>query len=127
MTDAERIVELEAEVEYLKRELGLILDGDQVLRLREVLRLSPTQAQTVLALYLAKGRVLSLAQLDERVPAPTAGDDREESYFRVVTRKIRIILGPGIIETVWGLGYRITGRGELLVAAALGEPQDLAA
>lgn len=121
-----RCAELEEEVEFLRRELGLAADKLAVERISEAMRnragaSRPAAARTVAALYAAKGRPLSRFDILERVPPtkePHADPlDRGANIASVWISCARKGLGPGVIATVHGSGYRLTPEGMARVAA----------
>lgn len=118
MIAAERIAQLEAENAYLRAELGLTRTIDQLDRLRVGLRISPCQAALLLALADARGRPLTIEQLEERLPSAQGQVDRDTSFVRVVVYQLRRQLGRDVIET-GTKSYRIGDRGAVLVAQAL--------
>jgi two-component system, OmpR family, response regulator len=64
----------------------------------------------VLAYLMQKrGRVVSQAELTEHIYAQ--GWDRDSNTVEVFVARLRRKLGPGLIETVRGLGYRIEAAG----------------
>lgn len=78
--------------------------------------------KTLLALYAARGRALTLAHLDEAVPAEGNRADGDRNYsicFKVWVHQIRKALGADTIETIYGVGYRLTPKGMGAVASLL--------
>ncbi len=129
MSDAERIAELEEENAWLRSELGLVVDGDQLATLRKTYEMATGAACLVLALYRAKGRLLNKLQLHEAIPA--IWKDHDERCVKIVDVRIchaRKGVGRDAIETICGQGYGLTPEGMEKVRAALGEqPASVAA
>lgn len=139
MSAAGRIAELEAtvedlqaEVEYLRAELGLALDAERRSKVRLALGLSPGQTSLLMALHARRGRALTILQLDERIPQVIGRADRRASHVRVLVYQVRQRLGASVIETI-GDAYRASVLGvDLVDQALLGAPgaateEDLAA
>lgn len=122
MTSAERIAQLEAENAWLRAELGLAEDLDRHERLRQALSLSNGQTHLVLALHGARGRPLTLVQIDERIPAKLGRADRQLSYVRVLVYQTRLRIGRDAIEGLTR-AYRLTPAGLRIVGQALGGDQ----
>jgi len=118
MSLAERIAQLEAENAYLRAELGLSRSIEQLDKLRADLRLSPHQAALLLTLADARGRPLTLEQLDERLPSVHGRPERDPSFVRVLVHQLRRHLGRDVVET-GTKSYRIGARGAHLVTKAL--------
>lgn len=111
--------DLEEQVAYLESELGLRLAADELAGLRATFGLTPSEARAVLALHRAAGRTVTRAQVEEVMPSPTGKEERSRSLLSSTMFHIRRKLGPGIVETVWSAGFRITPAGQKLVASAL--------
>lgn len=113
-----RCEELAAEVAWLRGELGLDADSPQrVALMSRALKLTASRAAVLLALHAAHGRVLSKAHLEERTRL--LGGERESKIVDVYVSHLRQSLGRETIETVRGLGYRLTANGMKIVDAAL--------
>jgi len=115
-TACPRCAELEEEVAYLRAELGLQRDETQIALVREALPLGiPGRvgvARFLLALYAARGRVMTYAQIMEAVPPKAGGDDdRTYNLITIWACWARKALGRDIIDTVFGHGYRLTPEG----------------
>jgi DNA-binding response OmpR family regulator len=118
VTDAERIEELEAEVEYLRGELGL---ADDQTAQAKIAAAFPTRgmstARLVYAMYRSYPRCLSKPQLFD-----TMKHNEEDVQVKIVDIyicRIRKALGFGAIETHWGLGYSLSPHGYCQVLTAL--------
>lgn len=125
MNDADRIAELEERVAYLESELGLAVAIEQAHQVQRALSVTPTHAHFLLALYHCRGRSLSYAQLDERIPAVVGRGEAPQNTMRAFALQIRRRLGADSVSTVDG-GYRLGPIGHDLVRRAL-EPLQAAA
>lgn len=117
MTDAERIAELQAEVAYLRSELGLSIRHGHVHALCRELKVTRSQATVLLVLRAANSRGLTLEQLDERIPQ-THGRPRAGFTVRVFIYQIRKQLGADVIDSMVG-GYRLSSSGFALLDTIL--------
>lgn len=117
MTDADRIAELEAEVAYLRSELGLSIRHGHVHALCRELKITRSHATVLLALRAASGRGLSLEQLDDRIPL-AHGRPRAGYTVRVFIYQIRKQLGADVIDSMVG-GYRLSSAGFALLDSVL--------
>lgn len=114
-----RCEELEAEVAYLKGELGLTHELRDATRLRQRFRLSPNEAWLVLALHAAK-RPLSKYHLLENMPTLRGnGLDRYDGTIGVLVSRIRGKMGADAVTTVWGKGVEAGPALAAKVAEAL--------
>jgi len=114
-----RCAELEDEVRFLKRELGLDVEKNKVGRLQTMLAITPHQARILYVLYAARGRIVTADALDEMIPAE-GGETRDSlEVFKVQICKMRRAVGSNAIQNVWGKGYRITHLGQMVVEEAL--------
>lgn len=91
---------------YLERELGLQIARTEVDDVVRGLGVSVSQARLLIALYRAKGRVLSLLDLEEAAPSRTGSDERGD-IVRVHVHHIRKRLVADAILSCGGLGYRL--------------------
>ncbi|MBC6460173.1 response regulator transcription factor [Actinomadura sp. HBU206391] len=87
-------------------DLVLDRDGHQVRRAGGPVQLSPTEFKLLLFLMENTDRVLSKAQILNRVWRYDFGGDESivESYISYLRRKIDTV-EPKLIHTVWGIGY----------------------
>lgn len=121
-----RCEELEEENAWLKSELGIQQDVSRIMKLHKAMLASPAittsgrrgAAEFVSALYGAKGRVMTHAQLLESVPSRDR-EDRAPGITTVWAYVARCALGKDIIQTVFGRGYQLTPKGMKLVTAML--------
>lgn len=119
---------LRDEVAYLKSELGLQQDADVLARLSKAMRArndglrwtwqkATGSARIVARLYAVNGRPLSRAQLMDAAPAKTpVSDDRWDNIIDVWVCFARKALGKDAIDTVHGLGYKLSDVGMVRVA-----------
>ena len=114
-----RCQELEEEVRFLKRELGLDVERDKVGRLQTSLAITPHQARILYALYVARGRIITFDILHEMIPAEDGAPRDSVEVFKVQICKMRRAVGSNAIQNVWGKGYRITHLGQMVVEDAL--------
>lgn len=106
---------LREEIAQLRRELAYEVDLERVEEVRVGFEISPQEAQVLMGLYHAKGRALSHDQMLDTVPA-RGGLERESGKIPAVyVSRLRRRLGEGIINTVWGRGYRLTPEGVAVV------------
>lgn len=105
---ANRIADLEERVAYLERELGLSRDLTRVGSLvAKGWRGNP--ARIALALAYANGRILSDAQLADALPDRDRADD--SNNIKAHMWWVRKMMGYDAVETVRGIGYRMTPKG----------------
>ena len=119
MTDKERIAELEAEVAWLREELGRGPDEAETLSLR--LGLTPQQARVLEVLYGSRGRCLSSEFITDALPRiwDTPRKPILSKLIYVYICQIRKRIGPHFIETIQSRGWRLTDAGLRLVAETL--------
>jgi DNA-binding response OmpR family regulator len=120
--------ELLAEVARLKRRLLEEEDRELVVLCRDRLGLSAAMAVLLLALYRARSASKeSLFEVYETAPRkagrPPAGRDTDP--LKVIDVQLshirkRITRHGIIIETLWGIGYRLTPDGKAIVGRMLG-------
>ncbi|KAB8169836.1 response regulator [Streptomyces sp. 3MP-14] len=88
-------------------DLELDEDAHQVRRAGRPVRLSPTEFALLRYLLLNAGRVVSKAQILDRVWSGQADDTRiVETYVSYLRRKVDAA-GPTLIQTVRGVGYSL--------------------
>jgi len=110
------------EVAYLRSELGLLRDDDEIARLRRAYPMHRGAARLIMALRAAGHRGLTYHQLDEAIPqVKGTGGERDLKVLTVWAHYARKAVGSGVIETIWGKGLRLTPHGIALVDAALGK------
>jgi len=105
--DVQRIAELEEENTYLKRQLAMEVDQNQLIALRDKFGLTNTQAIVLSALVAAHGRTVEKAALvmllEERGSKIT-----DFEMIGVLVCHIRKAIGFESIKNVWGRGYRVS-------------------
>lgn len=119
-----RCEELKERVAWLESELGVQVNTSDAITICRELKIRPQAGQIVLALYRAKGRLVSNLQLWDAIPqvvSPKFDDDRSYKMLDVQVCNARKGLGDGMIETVWGKGKALSPAGMARVAAILGE------
>lgn len=115
----DRCPELEERIAWLESELGLIDHTSHIAAIRKALNASPSEAEIIFAMHSVKGRFVTKAWLDERV-APRMCEERATLNSIVVwVSRLRARLGRDFIESSWGQGYRLSDRGQRLVADVL--------
>lgn len=115
---AERVVELEEEVAYLKGELGLVVDADRLGRLVAASqRVSESRrgfgqggSWIALALYGAGNKGLPKTFLLDNMPRGEMTEGLSDTIVNVYIHKIRSIIGKDSIFTRYG-GYAMTDVG----------------
>lgn len=116
-----RCGELEAEVEYLKAELGAAIEETEQAALRRAWGLRPNEAWLVLYLYRNHGRLVNYWRIVEAMPSPLGNEDRGKNNVNVMVSRIRSKTAPRAIEVVRGsgvmLGDWLTERIPGLIAA----------
>lgn len=121
-----RCEQLEERVAWLESELGLQRDNDTYAKLRAYSRAvvpgySNTAARFIMALYGARGRVVSRFALLEAMPPRNGGEDeRSLNILSVWACWARKVVGRDGIEALWGRGYRLTPIGMARVAEIVG-------
>ncbi len=122
--------ELAERVAWLESELGIQRAETRVTKVATALRVNPQAARIILALYDAKGRVVTNMQLWDAIPQvrdPHFDDERAPKLLDVVIWKARQAL-PGCIRTIHARGRQLTPDGMARVAGVLDEqPQAIAA
>jgi hypothetical protein len=86
--------------------------------LREQGYLSPQQAALMATLYKARRTVTALA-LMELLPRADHAAELESNWSKVIVHRVRFFLGKDVIETIHGVGYKITPYGVEVVQRAL--------
>lgn len=114
------IEDLQAENAWLKDMLGLTPDVARFNRLRQC-GFQPAPARVALALLSRNGRPASYASLAECVPAKDHASDRDDYRVIIVyARHVRRFLGNDALQTIHGVGYRLTEIGADKLRALLG-------
>lgn len=105
----QRVEELEEEVAYLRRELGLSVEASKVGFLRS-LGVTRAEARVLLVLHAAQGRTLSIFQIADAAGYSPDGIKIHISRLRVLFPEIR---------TDRGLGYSLPSLGHDHVSSIL--------
>lgn len=114
--DREELVELAAFYEDL---LGVNDNLERTEQLRRHFRLEPGPAWLLSRLAAADGRLFKREALIDYLPCSDAAHDRADKIIDVQLVKVRKAIGPEAIETVRGVGWRLTPLGKLRVRRAL--------
>lgn len=109
--------ELEDEVTFLRGEMGMLVEVEDIRAVQDRWGASPHEARTLLALHRAKGRCVSRDMLSETVPERYG--DRLRFPADIYVSRLRARMGKGAIETIWGRGYAITPYGAAQVESVL--------
>jgi DNA-binding response OmpR family regulator len=112
----QRCQHLAEEVAYLKGELGIQYDEAELRRLQDAFSLPRGPAQFLRVLRNAKGRVVPHLQVLDALPG---NDDRSLTLLSVYACRVRNSLGHSALESVRGVGYRLSQSGLALAAQAL--------
>ncbi|HWE98844.1 MAG TPA: winged helix-turn-helix domain-containing protein [Caulobacteraceae bacterium] len=107
---------------WLESEVGFSLSSHERARIADKLRLTPKHTRLLLALYRARGRVLSVAQLIDTTDCET----ESRKAIVIMVCHIRDAHGDDVIRTHPTLGYSITAKGIALVEHCL-KPELVAA
>jgi DNA-binding response OmpR family regulator len=114
-----RIAELEAQVAYWRGLCGAADDSHRVNRVRQRLRLSPLEAKILLVLAgkpdqaIHRERIMAVLYDGPHPP--------DIKIIDVAICRMRSKIGPGVIVTVYDVGYQISDSGLAMVRGAIGE------
>lgn len=103
------IENLREQVAFYKSELGLVSDAGRHAIFRRRWKLTPYEASLLDALYSRAGRLMTRDLLMTKLYPD--GDEPEIHIVNVFLCRLRRKVGPGLIETDWGHGYRLTPAG----------------
>lgn len=118
--DCPRCADLEEEVAFLKSELGIRDDAEELHDLKLSLGLrGTTEASVLRRMFDAGGRVVMKVQLQEAIPARDDVRDRLLKEVDIYVCRLRKRLGAQAIETVYGKGYRLSASGMDIVGNVL--------
>ncbi len=109
--------EMQAELTYLRSELGLVAENEDIAALRRGLGVREQVARIVLA--LKSGRLLTPQQIGDRLPSVFAEDRDDITLVRTLMCQARQQLGPNTIINEFGIGYRMTEAGRARVGELL--------
>jgi len=122
MTPAQRIAELEAEVERLRELLGVTVRDSGLQRLVR-LKFPPRLARLAIALFQRGERPTPYYLYEEICPPQDHAAERDIlTLMKVDTCNLRKKLGRDAITTLWGQGVVLSPSGRVRVAALLGVP-----
>lgn len=122
----ERLEDLQDEVRELRRELGQITNEAEVDAIYRQLKVGGMNrrgsAQVISILYGAKGKPVSRYSLLRAIPTRYGGEpmDREAKIIDVWVSFARKTFGREYLQTVQGVGYRLTDAGMAKVSEILG-------
>lgn len=113
----DELVELAAFYEDL---LGVNDNLERTDQLRQAFDLPPGPAWLLSRLAAADGRLFKREALVDYLPPNDAAHDRTDKIVDVHMVKVRRAIGADAIETVHGIGWRLTPLGRYRVRRALG-------
>lgn len=120
-SNCHRLEETIADLRYQIAELRNDPSSGDLQALKSALGLSMGEAHLLMALYAAGSKVVTNTRLFAlRLASTKINDDADMQVIKVNMSKIRKKIGADAIETVWGVGYRITPVGKSLINQALG-------
>lgn len=109
--------ELRERIAYLESELRIQADDTEFARVKSAFGLQPMGVRILLALWKARGGVVSVWRLEEMIRGMDG--DCSENLIRVHISRLRSGIGRDAVENVWGRGYRLTGEAINRVDAVL--------
>lgn len=109
--------ELEAEVDYLRGELGVQQDETRVERVKRVTGLKTQAVRMLLLLHDSAPRVVTKDFINETL---FAGDPDPQIVTHHLSR-IRAVLGQGAVGSAYGGRLRFTDLGKRMLAVLLDE------
>lgn len=122
ISEREQIAQLREEILWLRAELGLLMDEEQIFEVQRVFRVPRQEARLLLTLINSRLMTNDIAMYG----LSQAGYDYEtdEDVVKVYVCKLRRRLKPlGVgIETAWGTGYYLNDKARRAIAAQLGQP-----
>ena len=123
ISEREQIAQLRAENLWLRAELGLLMDEEQIAEIRTAFRVSPMEAK--LLLHLVNARLVTKESAMHSLAEAGYDYEADQKVVDVYVCKLRRVLrragGFDAIETIWSTGYRLTQEGRRLVASRLGQ------
>lgn len=105
--------------------LGVHDDQVRTVALRSAFGLQPAAAWLLSRLAAADGRLFRRDALADYLPSRDTAEERGIKIVDVHMVKVRKAIGDDAIETVWGVGWRLTPLGLLRVRRALNEDLQL--
>lgn len=116
-----RCEDMAAKIEWMEGLLGLNAEADRLSCLHRI-GLTSQVARMMLALLGAPGRLMTKEALVESIPLIDRNyETRDPKVVDVYISRARKRLGFDAIETVYGLGCRLTPSGAARLRQALGE------
>lgn len=109
--------ELRERIAYLESELRIQADDTEFARVKSAFGLQPMGVRILLALWKARGGVVSVWRLEELIRGMDG--DCSENLIRVHICRMRSGIGRDAVENVWGRGYRLSGEAINRVDAVL--------
>lgn len=108
--------ELRERIAYLESELNIQADDTEFARVKSAFRLEPMGTRIVLALWKARGDVVSRWRLEELI---RGDNDCSEGLLKVHVSRVRKRMGAEAVLTVWGRGYQLSDEAMGRVDAAV--------
>lgn len=125
----DRIEDLETQVSYWRGQVEETAAANVRAALQTGLGLTPAEAWILATLHQRGGKVITRERFQAAELPGT--DDRVNGRLintvNVFISKLRRKIGDRAIESVWGVGYRITPHGSALCEAALQKDQSCSA
>jgi DNA-binding winged helix-turn-helix (wHTH) protein len=117
----ERVAELEAEVDFLRREQRADAEQRVIDAIRRRYKIQPARAMLLAMLFARAPHAVSSWALLDALPAGDHARDRSDDVVKVHICMIRHALGADAIETIHRRGYCLTEAGRQRVGAAIAE------
>lgn len=119
MSHCPRCQELEDEIRSLRRELAYEIDRIKAHDLRHGLKLTKGLSEILWLLYTSNGRNVTVEAMDDLTTGRNGIKRQGLKVFQVQICRLRELLGAESIETVQGIGYRLTPLGRILCEEAI--------
>jgi DNA-binding response OmpR family regulator len=116
--------DLEELTAYYEDVLGVTEDLDRLDRLRKHFGLQPQAAWLMSRLVAMNGRLMRREALIDNMPGNDRAHERGDKLIDVQMVRVRKALGRDAVETVHGVGWKLTPRGIERVQQALAERSD---
>lgn len=108
------------EINFLRRELGLVREAERVSAFKNAWKLTPREAELVDVLYGRNGATASRQLLMDALYQ--GRDEPEIKILDVFIAKLRLKIGKPLIGTTWGMGYFLTDAGIAACKQAIATP-----